>query len=168
MPSRVPLEQIALDWTQVRPDLDLQPMLTFIALNRTGRLVEPAIEAGYAASGQNAASFDLLLTLYRSSPADGFTPSELATHMVVTPASVTNRIDRLFERGLVRREPSIVDRRSLKIQLSPEGRKLVEQYLPLHLENERRLLSVLTKEEQAALEGILKKLLAQLETDDTE
>ena len=109
----------------------------------------------------------MLLTLYRSSPPEGFTPSDLAKHMAVTPASVTNRIDRLLELGLVRRELSSEDRRSLRIHLAPAGQNLVNTYLPLHLENERRLLGVLSPEEQAALEEILRKFLIVLESSES-
>jgi len=163
MSTRLSLERIAQDWAEVRPDLDTRPMLTFIALNRTAKMLESALERGYAASGLNSASFDLLLTLYRSSPPEGFTPSGLATSMAVTPATVTNRIDCLLERNLAKREPSSEDRRSLRIHLTPEGREMVEQFLPLHLENERQLLSSFSPEEHAALERLLDKLSGALE-----
>jgi len=167
MTVRLSLERIAQDWATVRPDLDTRPMLTFIAFNRAAKMLESALERGYAASGLNSSSFDLLLTLYRSSPPEGFTPSGLAESMAVTPATVTNRIDCLLERNLAIREPSLEDRRSLRIHLTPQGREMVEQFLPLHLENERRLLGVLSPEEQTVLEEILRKFLGALEAAES-
>ncbi len=168
MSTRISLERIGQDWKRVLPDLEPNPMLLFIAFQRTARLLDSALERGYAASGLNSAGFDLLLTLYRSSPPEGFTPTDLAKHMAVTPASVTNRIDRLLELGLVRREPSSEDRRSLRIHLAPAGRDLVDTYLPLHLENERRLLGVLSHEEQAVLEEVLRKFFGVLEAAENQ
>ena len=167
MSTRISLERIGQDWKRILPDLEPNPMLPFIAFQRIARLLQSALESGYAASGLNSAGFDLLLTLYRSSPPEGFTPTDLAKHMAVTPASVTNRIDRLLELGLVRRELSSEDRRSLRIHLAPAGQNLVNTYLPLHLENERRLLGVLSPEEQAALEEILRKFLIVLESSES-
>lgn len=45
----------------------------------------------------------------------GIRPSELSTHLGITSAGVTALIDRLIERGIVRRDPDPVDRRVNRI-----------------------------------------------------
>jgi len=46
---------------------------------------------------------------------------------MVHPASVTNTIDRLEQRGLVRRRPAQEDRRRILAEITPEGRKLARR-----------------------------------------
>jgi DNA-binding MarR family transcriptional regulator len=51
---------------------------------------------------------------------------KIGERLMVHPASVTNTVDRLEARGLVRRRPAADDRRRILAEISPEGRELVE------------------------------------------
>lgn len=51
---------------------------------------------------------------------------KIGERLMVHPASVTNTVDRLETRGLVRRRPASDDRRRILAGLTPEGRELVE------------------------------------------
>lgn len=53
------------------------------------------------------------------------TPTELASALGLTSASVTALVDRLSDAGLVERHPHPEDRRSLLVALTPDGRKSV-------------------------------------------
>src|SRR6478736_4955206 len=60
-----------------------------------------------------------LLMLMRDNP--GCTGTRLARALDVTAANVTMWVDRLQQRGLVQREPSAADRRSVHLRLSAAG-----------------------------------------------
>jgi DNA-binding MarR family transcriptional regulator len=83
--------------------------------------------------------------------------------MMVTSGTMTNRIDRLEENGLVRRVPDPEDRRGILVELTEQGRELVDTVLPTHVANEERILKALSKEEQHTLATLLGKLLSSLE-----
>jgi len=76
---------------------------------------------------------------------------------------MTNRIDRLAEKGLVRRIPDPEDRRGILVELTDQGRELIDSALISHVENEARLLQPLSREEQSTLTVLLRKWLSTLE-----
>lgn len=55
--------------------------------------------------------------------------AEVSRRLRVTPSNVTGLVDRLEKKGLVRRSPSLKDRRVVRIVLTEKGRKL-EDRLP--------------------------------------
>ncbi|MFB9994043.1 MarR family winged helix-turn-helix transcriptional regulator [Deinococcus oregonensis] len=152
------LARIEHDWWQARPDLDPTPMLTVIAIQRTGVLLGEELEAFFAGHGLTPSSFDVLATLRRSAPPEGLPLSQLGALMAITPPAVTKRIDALEGRGLVSRQAHPTDRRAFLVTLTPDGLALVNQVLPLHLANERRLLANLTEPERKQLRALLGKL----------
>ena len=76
---------------------------------------------------------------------------------------MTNRLDKLESRGLVRRLPNPHDRRGLAVELTAEGKRLVDRVVPEHVANEREMLSVLSEREREQLSRLMRKLLAGLE-----
>lgn len=58
------------------------------------------------------------------------TITELASFLQLDKTSVTGLVDRAEERGLVRRVPSLVDGRSVKVVISVAGQELVDSATP--------------------------------------
>ena len=157
------LDRIRHDWQVAAPELDTSPMLTFITLARAQALLGERVQQTALDLGLNHATRDLLLTLYRSAPAQGLPAGELATLLAISHASVTGHVDRLEERGLISRTLDPQDRRSWRIALTDQGRELVQTHLPQHLRNEAWLLDALTPEEIQNLETLLRKLIVRAE-----
>ena len=161
--TRALLERIRADWQEAKPGLDPSPMLTYLLIDRLHAALERRVNLTYAPSGLNPATWDLLVTLRRSAPPQGLTPTELAQLTAISGASITNRVGRLLERGLVERQVSDHDRRSSRVRLSAAGLALADELLPRHLDNERSIFGVLNAQEREALELLAGKLLASLE-----
>ena len=157
------LNRIEQDWQRMRPELDATPMLTGLLLDRLGSAFARHIEQTYSEEGINPSNWDLLLTLLRSAPPQGLTHTELSELTAISGPSMTNRVTRLLDKGLVERVVSEKDRRSALVRLTPQGRELVERLLPQHLEREQQALSVLSGEELSALTAIARKLVEHLE-----
>ncbi|QDK37068.1 MarR family winged helix-turn-helix transcriptional regulator [Bdellovibrio sp. NC01] len=155
--------RISEDWKNKRPDWDMQDAMLILAALRCAFELEKRTEELYAKFDLNSATFGVLVTLYRSSPKAGMTPSELVKHVLVSAGSVTNRIDRLEERGLVVREYSSEDRRAQYIRLTKEGTKLLEKIMPLHLENEEKMLSGISSADKKKLKELLFKVMENFE-----
>ena len=81
----------------------------------------------------------------------------------LTSGTISVRIDRLAEDGLVERRPDPGDGRNSLIVLTEQGRQVFERVVPAHLENERRLIVALDDDERAALATLLRKLLVEYE-----
>lgn len=162
------LERIRTDWHRETPELDPSPMLLFLLLARLQGALGRHVEQTYTPAGINPSGWDLLLTLRRSAPDTGLTPTELSNLSAITGASITNRVSRLIEKGLVERRGSETDRRSARIRLTRQGRELVDTLLPQHVQHEASVLEALTPEERAELERLARKLLTHVESAESE
>jgi DNA-binding MarR family transcriptional regulator len=78
---------------------------------------------------------------------------------------MTNRLDRLTAAGLVRRIPDPNDGRSMLVQLTPKGLRVIEEAIAAHAENEQRLLAPLGQPERRALAEYLRRLLSEYEDE---
>ena len=72
---------------------------------------------------------------------------------------MTNRIDRLEERGLVRRAQDAEDRRGVNVSLTPKGIREINRAIQHRLEAAARSLAALSEEEQKQLAGLLRKVV---------
>lgn len=62
--------------------------------------------------------------LYKLFRGECTTMAELARDLQLDPAAVTRALDRLAAKDLVRRERSLTDRRVVRLELTPEGRRV--------------------------------------------
>ncbi|HEX9132766.1 MAG TPA: MarR family transcriptional regulator [Ktedonobacteraceae bacterium] len=154
---------ILAQWAAERPDLDASPMGIVGRISRLSLVVERELEHVFAQFGLNHWSFDMLATLRRVGVPYRLSPTELFRSMMVTSGTMTNRIDRLAEKGLVRRIPDPEDRRGILVELTDKGRELIDSALILHVANEARLLQSLSREEQSTLTVLLRNWLSSLE-----
>ena len=74
-------------------------------------------------------------------------PSEVGDRLQVTRATVTGVVDSLERRGFVRRSANPADRRSLLLELTPEGRAVVQELRTLVHGHERAWMAVLSESE---------------------
>ncbi|MFD3513473.1 MarR family winged helix-turn-helix transcriptional regulator [Streptomyces sp. NPDC058657] len=156
------VDHVLAQWAEQRPDLDVSPMAVIGRLKRLMLLIEPEMKRTFAAHGLDRASFDVLATLRRNGPEHPLTPAELMRSAMVTSGAVTQRLDRLQERGLVTRTPSPTDGRVVQVALSEAGLQLVESALPDHLSTEQRLLAALSPAEREQFADALRTLLLGL------
>jgi DNA-binding MarR family transcriptional regulator len=158
-----PVDELVQQWRDAGVEDDLQPMALFGRLGRLSAHAGRAIEATFAAHGLSTGEFDVLAALRRSGEPYRLAPSSLARTLMLSPAGMTNRVDRLEAAGLVARRADPQDRRSTLVELTPAGRVAVDAAVADHLANEARLLAPLTSSDRTALDRILRKLLTQFE-----
>ena len=157
------LDALAGQWKAVRPDLDAAVMADVARVLHVARLMAGRLAARAAAVGLQTGEGDVLFTLFRAGPLHRLSPTALAASTLVATGTMTNRLDKLEARGLVRRLPNPDDRRGLAIELTKEGRDLVDRLVGEHVDDEREMLSALGDRERAQLAAIMRKLLAHLE-----
>lgn len=155
------VDALIAQWKVERPDLELGPMATFGRLGRLSALAGRAIEAVFAEHGLSTGEFDVLAALRRCGDPFVMMPTELAATLMLSPAGITNRLDRLEAAGHIERRADPSDRRSSLVVLTARGRDVVDRAVTAHVANEARLLSPLSATETAALDRALRKLLQQ-------
>ncbi|WP_067574381.1 MarR family winged helix-turn-helix transcriptional regulator [Nocardia acidivorans] len=156
------VDQITAAWREVRPDVDVSPMEIVARITRLCQLLERDLAEFFRGYGLEFWEFDVLATLRRSGGDTGLTAGALNKAAMRTSGAITNRIDRLTAKGLVTRVPDPVDRRAIRVALTPEGLDLVDTLLPLHMANEQRLLSALSPTDRAHLRTLLSTLSVSL------
>lgn len=148
-------------WRAARPDLDPAPLGVIGRVSRLSRLVDRHLEASFARFGIESWMYDVLATLRRAGPPYERSAGELVRHTMVTTGAITNRIDRLEQRGLVERA-STTDRRKVIVRLTAEGLATVDRVVEAHLATEREVLAALSERQQDQLAGLLRTLLRSL------
>jgi DNA-binding MarR family transcriptional regulator len=106
--------------------------------------------------------FDVLTTLRRVGQPYTLAPKVLAQSLLLSGAGITNRLDRLETLKLIKRMPEPLDRRGLKIELTPKGLKLVDQILPQLIRLERNLAAGLSKKNAVDLMWLLDEFAQSL------
>ena len=129
---------------------------------RLARLSEAATEEIFAEHGLSRGGFDVLAALRRAGTPYELSPTELYSSLLISSGAMTNRIDRLEEMGLVERIPDADDRRGIKVVLTARGRAVIDDAVRDHLDNERRMLDVLSASERRVLPALLRELLVHL------
>ena len=164
-PGPVPdrTDRVVHQWAKVRPDLDVSSVGIIGRLVRLRAIIDEEQEAVFAEHGISNPTFTTLVTLVRINQPGGISQRRLADEMGLTPGTVSARVDRLVADGLVVRAPDPADKRGSLVTLTGRGRDLFEAVVPAHLANQVRLLGSLTPDEQAALAGLLRKLLVAFE-----
>jgi DNA-binding MarR family transcriptional regulator len=104
-----------------------------------------------------AADYLVLVTLANDA-AD--TASAVCSLLAHDPGAMTRKIDGLEKRGLVRRARSHEDRRAIKLELTPEGKKLFPKALATAVGVANDFLRGFTKAEVKQLEVMLQKMYA--------
>lgn len=154
------VDRIVAAWNRERPDLDVEPLTVLSRVLRLARHLDLARRASFAQHGLEAWEFDVLSALRRAGAPYSLSPGALLTQTLVTSGTMTNRIDRLVEHGLVERLPSPGDRRGVLVRLTARGRAQVDAALSELLDVERGLLAGLTRADRVRLAGLLHDVIA--------
>jgi DNA-binding MarR family transcriptional regulator len=99
---------------------------------------------------------------YRRSP--GF----LAARADLSSGAMTNRLDRLEERGLLQRLPNPDDRRGVVVELTPDGLELILKALATAAARESVIAAALSDREKTQLNDLLRRLMVRFEDQERE
>ena len=110
--------------------------------------------------------FEVLLRIGRT-PGQAVPMTQLAGMVLFTSGGFTKLADRMVAAGLIRREPCPGDRRSHLAALTPEGCRVLDRALAVHLPGlQRHLIDNLDSEQREQLDAILRSLRARLSARD--
>lgn len=157
------VDEILAQWGRERPDLDVSGMAITGRLSRLDHELRRRIDTVFAAHDLQSWEFDVLATLLRNGAPHELTPGELLDSMMITSGAMTNRLQRLEDRGLIRRTKSAADGRKVVVSLTAGGRRVVDAALVDHTANQRAIVGGLTSRQQAQLVTLLRALGSTLD-----
>jgi DNA-binding MarR family transcriptional regulator len=105
----------------------------------------------------------VLAALRRQGVPYELSPGTLLRATLVTSGTMTNRLDRLEQAGMVRRRPDPHDKRGVLVTLTAAGRDRVDTALAALLEAEQPLLAPLPEGSRGILADLLRMLLVPLD-----
>ena len=160
-PTRDEVDTIVEAWRRERPDLDLAPMEVLSRISRLARHLDRLRANAFSAHDLESWEFDVLAALRRTGPPYRLSPGQLLRETLVTSGTMTNRVDRLAERGLVTRQDHPNDRRGVLVELTDAGRDAVDAALAELIAAERQIMVALDVAEHDQLTRSLRLLLAR-------
>ncbi len=150
-----PVETFVEDWRAAGWGEDL-PMAATASIMRAQRTLLVRNEATLRSFDLTFPRYELLvLLLFR--PGNAVAMSRLSDWLMVHPTSVTNTVDRLEDRALVRRVRHPRDRRALVVELTDEGRDTARRVVKA-LVDEGFGVRGLTDDELRSLVSLLRKV----------
>jgi len=158
------IDDILAQWSEERPELEtasLGVVIRVISLYRAfvrqaGEALEPL--------GLELFEYDVLSALRRQGKPYSLTATRLARATGLSSGAMTNRVDRLEERSLVRRRRDREDRRGVIVSLTASGRRTIDEAIGLRLDAADESLRSLSSKEKQRLGALLRKI--RLDEDD--
>lgn len=149
------------EWHAAFPagDVTCEPLMTRMTwiVERMNRQVDYAFEP----FGLGRGDVEVICAIVRS-PDHRLQPKDLLGKMVVSSGGLTARIDKLEKRGALRRLPDPNDRRGSILEATPEGIRLALAVHAAHVALEEELVRTLGLTERAQLNGLLRRLVANM------
>lgn len=127
----------------------------FTSLLRASRALSARVEPRLAAASLTPTQFGVLEAVLHEG---ALSQRELSRRVLTSAGNMTDLVDKLEARGLVRRARQRLDRRAVTVELTDVGRKLIE---PLHVNHAADIaatMAVLTSDELRELGELLRKL----------
>jgi len=157
------VDRIISAWESESPGLDTEPLAVLSRVTRLARHLDLARRRCFAAHGLDVWEFDVLAALRREGAPYELSPGDLIHQTLSASGTMTNRVDRLVERGLVERSTNPADRRSVRVRLTPVGAESVGAALDDLISYERSVLQALDPLTRRQVADSLRTLLARFE-----
>ena len=127
----------------------------WLVLSRAYRAVERNALMSITCLGLGLSDFAVLELLLHKGPQP---VNRLGRKVLLTSGSITTAVDRLEARGLVQRTIAPADLRSRIVDLTAEGRTLIEQGFAKHATDLEQTMAELPPDEREDLVRLLKKM----------
>jgi len=127
----------------------------WIVLMRCHHALSKIAERSIEDTGLGLTDFVALEALLHKGPQ---TITEIQNRVLLASGSMTAAVDRLEEKGLLRRTSGPGDRRVKVLKLTPTGRRIAEAAYGRHAAELESAMTVLNPTEKQELRAILKKL----------
>jgi MarR family transcriptional regulator, 2-MHQ and catechol-resistance regulon repressor len=133
----------------------IQALDAYVKLLRAGRAVLARVEPRLSAAGLTPTQFGVLEAILHRGP---LSQRELSRKVLTSAGNMTDLVDKLEARDLVRRARQKLDRRAVQVELTPAGRAVVEPLFTAHAGDIAEVMSGLSGEELHRLSELLRKL----------
>lgn len=158
------VRRLVAAYVAVGADESVQRVVT--AVHRLSRRLNQWYDRQLADIDVTTGEWAVLSELARKGDGTPCTPSQLAAAANVAPSSMTHRLDRMADRGMITRDPDPDNRTRVLVRLSDQGYALYAAAIRDADLVESDLLESLSEAEVEQLGALLEKVLSGLNTDE--
>jgi MarR family 2-MHQ and catechol resistance regulon transcriptional repressor len=137
------------------PPAERRALDTLVKLSRALESVAGRLNQALDAEGLTPGQLAVLEALFHLGP---LTQNVLASKLLRSAPNITTVLANLERDGHVKRAALENDRRSRRVSLTPEGRRLIARIFPKHARRVAALMGVLDADEQETLAALCRKL----------
>jgi DNA-binding MarR family transcriptional regulator len=152
-------DDVLEQWSEERPELDTAALGVVIRVMNLARSFSRDAARALEPLGLELFEYDALSALRRQGGPFSLPATELARETDLSTGAMTNRIDRLEERGFVKRQPDKNDRRSVIVRLTPSGKRTIDEAIRVRLNAADAGLQDLSKRERRQLAQLLRQAM---------
>lgn len=153
------VDEILEQWSDERPELDTASLGVVIRVMSLYRSFLRQAATALEPLDLEVFEYDVMSALRRQGAPFALAASRLATETGMSSGAMTNRIDRLEERGIVKRQRDKDDRRGVTVLLTPLGRTMINKAIQLRLDAADAGLSGIGARERKQLATLLRKVV---------
>lgn len=150
-------------WKSELPELDVATEGIVERIQKINKYLDRIMNGTLADHGLDRGEWHLLTALRGQGKPYRVAPRVLAGHMGISNAALTNRLNQLEGRGLIRRLPDEADRRSVQVELTQAGWHAWQDSVGAQARKEALVASALTDAEKATLNRLLVRLMLEFE-----
>jgi DNA-binding MarR family transcriptional regulator len=154
--KEMPSYQTLLEKAERYPTMDIQITEAYLHVLRTGTILHHCVERNLAKQGLSYGRFMILGLLSRQE--DPIPVCKLAELAGVTTPTVSAVLSGMVRDGLIQRVEDPSDRRVVRIEMLPEGQKILDEVLPDLFVHQTAVMSRLDETELKTLMTLLGKV----------
>lgn len=152
------IDEILEQWSDERPELDTASLGVVIRIMSLYRSFKRQAARALEPLGLELFEYDVLSALRRQGTPFALPATALARETGLSPGAMTNRVDRLAIRGLVKRRRYKRDRRTVIVSLTVMGRRAIDDAIQARLQAADESLGALSARERRELADLLRKV----------
>ncbi|MBT8067050.1 MAG: MarR family transcriptional regulator [Gammaproteobacteria bacterium] len=152
------VDEILDQWSAERPELDTASLGVVIRVMSLHKEFLRQATTALQPLGIELFEYDVLSALRRQGRPFALPATGLAQETGLTSGAMTNRIDKLESKGLVRRRPDKSDRRGVRVSLTAQGKRTIDRAIHLRLEAADQGLAGVSARQRKELCKLLRKI----------
>jgi len=122
---------------------------------KSSKTLEDIIKKDISSHGMKSSDFAVLEALYHKGSQ---TVRDISNAVLINTGSITYVIDKLEKKDYVKRRHCQEDRRVVYIDITEQGKKLMDEIFPKHQQVIEELFSNVTEEEKKTVIDVLKRV----------
>lgn len=153
------IDEILGQWTGERPDLDTDNLGVVIRVLTLNKVFVRQAAIALEPLGLEVFEYDVLSALRRQGKPYELPATSLARETGLSTGAMTNRIDKLENRAMVRRRRDRNDRRAVFVALTAKGRRAIDEAIQLRLNAADECLEGISVKQRKTLATLLRKVI---------